>query len=87
VSTSFPAFRRRAVPALAALASAAAVGGCGSSSGSGVSVPTIGAAKVFTLAGFQPSAPVLPGSARPPMRMGGKRMPDLSRPEHAPVFV
>jgi hypothetical protein len=61
VSTSFPAFRRRAVPALAALASAAAVGGCGSSSGSGVSVPTIGAAKVFTLAGFQPSAPVLPG--------------------------
>jgi hypothetical protein len=26
-----------------------------------VSVPTIGAAKVFTLAGFQPSAPVLPG--------------------------
>jgi hypothetical protein len=41
-----------AVPALAA---------CGSSSGGAVSAPVIGAAKTFSLAGFEPAATVVPG--------------------------
>ena len=43
------------------LLSIAALAGCGSSSGSAVSVPKIGPAKTYSLAGFQPSAPVSAG--------------------------
>jgi hypothetical protein len=35
--------------------------GCGSSSGGSVSVPKVAPARVFTLAGFKPTAPVQPG--------------------------
>ena len=45
---------------LAALVGAMALGGCGSSSGGVVSVPTVAPARVFTLAGFQPSGPITP---------------------------
>jgi hypothetical protein len=38
----------------------AAVAGCGSS-GSGVTAPHIGAARTFSLSGFQPAAPISPG--------------------------
>jgi hypothetical protein len=51
---------RFAVP-LAAAVAAGALAGCGSGSGPAVSVPTVQAARVFTLAGFQPSTPVHPG--------------------------
>jgi hypothetical protein len=52
----------RAIAALlAAGAAAVSVSGCGSSSGASVSVPTVQPARTFTLAGFQPSAPVPPG--------------------------
>jgi hypothetical protein len=37
------------------------VAGCGSSSGGNVSVPNVGPAKTFSLAGFQPGAAVTPG--------------------------
>jgi hypothetical protein len=52
----------RRLPAIAATAATAAalLAGCGSSSSNGVSVPKIGAAKQFTLAGFTPTAPVAP---------------------------
>ena len=47
---------------LAALVlSLAALAGCGSSSGSAVSVPNIGPAKTYSLTGFQPSQPVSAG--------------------------
>jgi hypothetical protein len=36
---------------------------CGSSSGGSVSVPTVAPARVFALAGFQPSTPVTPGQS------------------------
>jgi hypothetical protein len=39
--------------------SAAALVGCGSSSGGAISVPQVAPARIFTLAGFQPSATVL----------------------------
>ena len=51
----------RAVVALAALTSAAVVVGCGSSTGGAVSVPTVAPARVFALAGFRPSGPVIAG--------------------------
>jgi hypothetical protein len=41
--------------------SIAALAGCGSNSGNAVSVPKIGAAKTYSLSGFQPSAPVPAG--------------------------
>jgi hypothetical protein len=44
-----------------AFLSVAVLAGCGSSSGGAVSVPTIGPAKTYSLAGFEPSAPVSPG--------------------------
>jgi hypothetical protein len=54
--------RRRAVFALASvLFASAALAGCGGSSGGVVSVPAIGAARQFTLAGFEPSTPIVPG--------------------------
>jgi hypothetical protein len=40
--------------------SAIALTGCGSSSGGTVSVPKVAPARVFTLAGFEPAAPVAP---------------------------
>jgi hypothetical protein len=43
------------------VAVAAVFAGCGSSSGGSVSAPTVGAAKVFGLAGFAPASPVTPG--------------------------
>ena len=49
-----------ALIALAVVASALALTACGSSGGSSVSVPTVAPARVFTLAGFEPSAPVAP---------------------------
>jgi hypothetical protein len=55
--------RRLRAPSLAVLTAAAtAIGaaGCGSSSNEAVSVPTVAPARVFTLAGFAPSAPVAP---------------------------
>jgi hypothetical protein len=47
--------------ALAAVVVAVTVAGCGSSSGSGVSNPTVAPAAQFTLANFAPSGPVRPG--------------------------
>jgi hypothetical protein len=44
----------------AALAAIAVMGGCGGA-GSGLTVPTVAPAKVYTLGGFQPSGPVTPG--------------------------
>jgi hypothetical protein len=41
--------------------SAAVLAGCGSNSGNAVSVPKIGAARTYSLSGFQPSAPVPAG--------------------------
>ncbi len=37
------------------------LGGCGSSSGSSISVPKVAPARVFSLAGFQPSGTITPG--------------------------
>jgi hypothetical protein len=49
--------------AIAAVSAAAVAAGCGSSSGApAVQAPTIGAARTFKLAGFQPAAPVRPGT-------------------------
>jgi hypothetical protein len=70
--------RARAVIVLAAILGAAALSGCGSSAssdGSGaVSVPKVAAARVFTLAGFQPAGAVAPG--RPTTISFTVRMPD-----------
>jgi hypothetical protein len=49
--------------ALMALAYVAALAGCGSSSGGAVTVPKVAPASVFRLAGFEPSAAVVPGNA------------------------
>ena len=46
---------------LACAAIALATAGCGSSSGSGVKAPTIGAARTFQLQGFEPRRAVQPG--------------------------
>jgi hypothetical protein len=45
---------------LVAVLAAIALTGCGSSSGGGVTVPTVAPARVFTLAGFEPAARVQP---------------------------
>src|ERR1700704_5576844 len=50
----------RAVAALAVGVSAIALTACGSSGGSSVSVPKVAPARIFTLTGFEPSAPVTP---------------------------
>jgi hypothetical protein len=52
---------RRPLLALAALLCVAALAGCGSSSGGAVSVPAVAPARVFSLARFEPSGPVLAG--------------------------
>jgi predicted small lipoprotein YifL len=44
-----------------AAATVLGLAGCGSSSGNGVSVPQIGAARQFTLSGFSPTTPVTAG--------------------------
>jgi hypothetical protein len=51
----------RTAALLGALLSGIALAGCGSSSGGAVSAPAIAPARVFTLGGFQPTTPVLPG--------------------------
>ena len=57
--------RTRTYSVLTAIIAVAVLAGCGSSGSSGgsgaVSVPKVAAARVFTLAGFQPSGPVTPG--------------------------
>jgi hypothetical protein len=52
---------RSAAALLCAAAAVIAVAGCGGSSGSGVSVPKIAAARVFTLGGFEPAGSVAAG--------------------------
>jgi hypothetical protein len=64
--------RLRATAALLLLA--AAVGGCGSSSGSAVKLPPAPAARVFSLGGFIPQGPVPPH--RPVQIAFTVRMPD-----------
>jgi hypothetical protein len=59
---------------LAALSPLALLGCGGSSGGGAVSVPKIAAARQFTLAGFQPAAPVAPG--RPTTVTFTVQMPD-----------
>jgi hypothetical protein len=57
-----PPRRVRRAALLAALALAVpALAACGSSSSGAVSAPVIGAAKTFSLAGFEPTATVVPG--------------------------
>jgi hypothetical protein len=54
----------RAVPTaalLGALLTGIALTGCGSSLGGAVSAPAVAPARIFTLAGFQPARPVVPG--------------------------
>ena len=46
---------------LCATAAAIVLSACGSSSGNGVNVPKIAAARVFTLSGFEPAGPVVAG--------------------------
>ena len=61
-----------AAAALAALA-ALALGGCGSSSGGAVTVPTVAAARVFTLGQFAPTGRIVPG--RPTAMSFSVRLP------------
>jgi hypothetical protein len=66
---------RRCAPAwVGALLSVAALAGCGSSAGGAVSVPSIGAARTFTLGGFTPTAPIAVG--HPTTISFTVRMPD-----------
>jgi hypothetical protein len=61
--------------AAAAVASAAAIlAGCGGSSGGAVTIPKVGAARQFTLAGFQPQSAIAPG--RPTTISFTVQMPD-----------
>jgi hypothetical protein len=54
--------RARYICALAGLLVCGAVAGCGgSSSGGTLSAPTVAPARIFTLAGFQPSGRIIPG--------------------------
>jgi hypothetical protein len=55
--------RGRILTAIAYATAAATMIGCGSSSGGGVTAPPVQPARVFQLAGFQPSQPVQPGRA------------------------
>jgi hypothetical protein len=58
----FPRRRLHRMALLGALAIAVpAIAACGSSSSGAVSAPVIGAAKTFSLAGFEPAAKVVPG--------------------------
>jgi hypothetical protein len=52
---------RRACISSAALAAAAVLAGCGSSSETGVTAPQVGAARTYALSGFEPAGAVLPG--------------------------
>jgi hypothetical protein len=55
--------RRPTVVAIAlAAALAVALAGCGSGNGGAVSIPAVGAAKVFSLGGFTPTSTVRPGT-------------------------
>ena len=53
--------RRWTATALCALLGAAAVAGCGSSSGGTVNLPKVQPASTYALSGFEPAAPVRPG--------------------------
>ena len=59
VAVDRPAHRRWVLTALMSLA--AALAGCGSSSGGAVTAPTVAPARTYSLAGFEPSAPVQAG--------------------------
>ena len=59
VAVDRTANRRWVLAALMSLA--AALAGCGSSSGGAVSAPTVAPARTYSLAGFEPSAPVQAG--------------------------
>ena len=66
----------RTAAGVAALTAAVVLGGCGSGSGSGgtLAVPKVAPARVFALAGFQPSGPVRAG--RPVTVSFKVRLPD-----------
>jgi hypothetical protein len=66
--------RSTTLAALTALAGVSIAAGCGSTSKSGVSTPTIQPGRTFTLADFKPSAPVLPG--RPTLLSFAIRSPE-----------
>jgi hypothetical protein len=51
----------RAVAVAAVVAGAVTIAACGSSSGNAISEPTVAPARVFTLAGFEPTGTVQPG--------------------------
>jgi hypothetical protein len=51
----------RCLALVAGLLACGAVAGCGSSSGGALSTPKVAPARIFTLAGFQPSGRILPG--------------------------
>jgi len=51
----------RTVSALTALAAAATLAGCGSSSNGGITAPTVQPARIYVLADFKPSTPITPG--------------------------
>ena len=53
--------RSRALQAVAVVVLCAALAACGNSSGGALSAPTVAPARIFTLAGFHPSAPVVAG--------------------------
>jgi hypothetical protein len=61
MNTRANASRRGAAVVGSMLAAAAVLAGCGSSTGGGVTVPQVAAARTYALAGFQPAAPVLAG--------------------------
>jgi hypothetical protein len=61
VPVRVPRKRLRAAALGLTIAGLIALAGCGSSSGGAVSIPTVAPAKTYSLAGFQPAAPVLPG--------------------------
>ncbi len=66
--------RRHLTGSLTTVVIALALAGCGGSSSATVSVPTVGAARIFTLSGFQPAAAVAPG--RPTTMTFTVRMPN-----------
>jgi hypothetical protein len=53
--------RTRRFAALAALAGGLALGGCGSSAGTSLSVPKVAPARIFTLGQFQPTGRIIAG--------------------------
>ena len=75
--------------AAAALAVAAVLAGCGSSSGTTVSVPAVAPARVFTLGHFQPAGPITAGrpttmsfDVQLPKRQAADPVQDRHRPPH-----